>query len=129
MREMKKLLAVGLIALISSLGLANTTAENVNLLSKYMGPVASKAGLGDLVNRTGNLLVAKYSYAVQGGTTVSDIRLLTDLTNPKSYATLPDNAIIRNAWIDVLTAPVGSASEKVQFNAQTPADILAATLD
>lgn len=129
---MKILFSFLTIALFSSLSLANITAGNQYVLN-HDGIGYHKAQLGTLVNQTRNLLVAKYSFAVQGGASTSDasagIRLLTDLGDPKSYATLPNKAIITNVWLDVLTQPTGNVGAKIAINALTPGDLLAAIAD
>lgn len=120
-----KLLNLFLIALLApSLVFGNITSSNEYLLDR-LNSAAYKAQLGNLVNRTKNLLVAKYSYAVQGGTTNSAIRLLRDLSKPTSYATLPDNAVLTNVWVDVLTKPTTLGSGSVNLQAMVPQDLLA----
>lgn len=126
---MKKFLVFGLIALFSSLGLAHITGEQEFILN-HSTASSPRAQLGTLLNKTQNLLVAKYSYAVQGGSTAADISLLTDLKDPRSYAKLPDNAVIRNVWIDVLTAPdSGATTATLRLTAQSAGDLLAATTE
>jgi hypothetical protein len=89
---------------------------------------AQKAQLGSLLNKTANLLVAKYSFAVQGGSTTADISLLTDLTDTRSFAVLPDKAIIKHAWVDVVTQPTsGGSNIRVALKSETAQDLLAAT--
>lgn len=125
---MKKFLVFGLIALFGSLGVAHLTAEQEYILN-HTNASSARAQLGTLLNKTQNLLVAKYSYAVQGGSTAADISLLTDLKDPRSYAKLPDNAVIRNVWIDVITAPTsGSTVTTLAFKAQSAGDLLASVL-
>ena len=116
-----------IIALFSFSAFANITADQEYILNKYMRSAGEKVQLGTLVQRTSNLIVAKYSYAVQGGTSTSDISLLTDLTNKKSYAVIPNKAIIKRAWVDVLTQPTSGGSATVALKAQSSGDILAAT--
>lgn len=123
---MKFILSVLTIAIFSSVGFANITANNEYLLNN-LGSTGQKTQLGTLVNRTKNLLIAKYSFAVQGGTTASDISLLTSLTNSQSFAVLPNKAIITNVWIDTLTQPTSAGSATVAINAVNAGDLLAAT--
>lgn len=123
---MKLLFSFLIIALFSSVAFANITADQEHILNTSSS-AAQKVQLGTLVNKTRNLLVAKYSYAVQGGTTVSDINLLTNLGNRRSYAKLPDNAIITDVWLDVLTQPVSSGNATVAVTANSAGDLLAST--
>lgn len=123
---MTKLLVFGLIALFSSLGMAHITGEQEYLLN-HAPASSARVQLGTLLNKTTNLLVAKYSFAVQGGTTANDLSLLTDLTNPTSYAKLPNKAIITNVWLEVLTQPTSGGSATVALKSKTAADLLAAT--
>lgn len=115
------------IALFSGLAFGNVTADQEYILNSQSGTAAQKVQLGTLVNRTRNLLVAKYSYAVQGGSTAADIDLLTNLTNTKSKAKLPNKAIITNVWLDTLTQPVSTGSATVAITAVNAGDLLAAT--
>lgn len=125
---MKFILTFVTVAFFSSLGLANITADNEYVLN-HASTAAQKAQLGTLINRTKNLLIAKYSYAVQGGSTAADIRLLTSLTDPKSYATLPNKAIVTNVWLDSLTQPLtlgGTTSTTIALKIVSAADLFAA---
>lgn len=101
---MKLILALLTIAFFSVPCFSNVTADNEYLLN-HDGAIGQKAQLGTLVNKTRNLLVARYSYAVQGGTSVTAIDLIRNLGDKKSYATLPTGAIITNVWLESLTAP------------------------
>jgi len=123
---MKFLLSFITVALLSSVCLANITADEEYVLN-HSGSAAQKAQLGTLVTKTRNLLVAKYSYAVQGGTSVSDISLLTNLGDKKSLAKLPNKAIIQNVWVDVLTAPTSGGSATLAVNAVNSGDLIPAT--
>lgn len=123
---MKFILGLVTIAFFSSLVWANISSDSEFVLN-HASSADQKVQLGTLVNKTSNLLIAKYSYAVQGGSTAADISLLTSLGNPKSYAVLPNKAIIKNVWLDVLTQPVSSGSATVAINAATAGDFLAAT--
>lgn len=123
---MKNLVVSLLIALFSSVSLANISADNEFLLNRGLGEVGNRTQVGTLLNKTAAQLVAKYSFAVQGGSTSANISLLTDLNNPLSYAKLPDNAIITKAWLDVLTPPVGAVpGATISIEAESDADILA----
>lgn len=123
---MKKILLGLVIALCSSLAVAHITAEQEGTLNLNGAVSNQRLKLGTLLTRTPNLLVAKYSYAVQGGSTVADISLLTDLGDKKSYATLPDNATITNAWIETLTAPTSSTSSTITLTANSSGDLKSA---
>ena len=104
------------------------TAAQKFLLNK-MNTTAQKVGLGDELDKTKNVLCAKYSYALQGGA-VGDLTLVKDINAPlttDNYAVLPDNAIITKVWIDVLTAPTSGGAATVALKSQSAADLLAAT--
>lgn len=124
---MKSLILGLAIAAFSSISSANITADQQYLLNNGLGDVGRITQLGTLINKTSNLLIAKYSYAVQGGSTAAAINLLTDLNKPLSYAKLPDNAIIKNVWLDVLTQPVSSGSATVSVGAVSTTDLLGST--
>lgn len=116
-----------MIALCSMTAQANVTSSEEYLLNTYMHQIGQKVQLGTLVNKTSNLLIAKYSFAVQGGSTAAAIKLLTDLKSPYSYATLPNKAIVTNVWLDILTQPLGSGSDTLELTSNAAADLLAAT--
>ncbi len=123
---MKNLIVVLLISLLSVVSLANVTGDQEFLLNHEDG-VAQKVQLGTLINRTPNLLIAKYSYAVQGGSTAAAISLLTDLKKPGSYAKLPNKAIITNVWINSLTNPASAnASATLALQASAAGDLVSA---
>lgn len=103
------------------------TTDNEYKLNTFSAPGAQNVQLGTLLTQTSNLLVARYSYAVQRGLTTADISLLTDLNNTKSYAVLPNKAIIKNVWLDVLTQPTSAGSATVAIKAVNAGDFLAAT--
>lgn len=123
---MKSLYAFLIIALFSSLGYSNITADNEYILN-HAGSAQFKSQLGTLMNQTSNLLIGKYSFAVQGGSTANSVYLLTNLNVPNSYALLPNKAIIKNVWIDVLTTVASSGSATVSVGAVSAIDLLAAT--
>lgn len=122
---MKKALGL-MIALFSVVAIANTTLNNTYKLNN-MGGAPTEVQLGTLVNGTKNLLVARYSFAKQGGTTANDISLLTDLNSPRSYAVLPANAVIQNVWVDILTSATSSSTSSLSVKAVNAADLLAST--
>lgn len=81
---------------------------------------------GDLIGAKVGVLVAKFSFAKQGGA-VGDISLLTDLNSPTSYAKLPANAVIKQVTIDILTAMASAGGgATVALKAQSAGDLLAA---
>lgn len=123
---MKFILSLLTVAFFSCLVWANITSDQQFLLN-HEGTVGQKTQLGTLLNKTSALLIAKYSYAVQGGSTAADVNLLTSLTDKKSFAVLPNKAIITNVWLDVLTQPVSSGSATVAVKAVNAGDLLAAT--
>lgn len=120
-----KLFTSLIIALFSVSAFANITANQEFVLNKQMGGPAQEVQLGTLINKTKTLLVARYSYAVQGGST-ADISLITNLSNPLSYAVLPAKAIITNVWINTLTQPTSGGSATVAIKAVSANDLLSA---
>lgn len=123
---MKAILGLITVAFFSCLVWANITSDSEFVLN-HSSSAAQKVQLGTLINKTPNLLVAKYSYAVQGGSTIADISLLTNLNDKKSYAVLPNKAIIKNVWLDVLTQPVATGSATVAVKASSAGDLLGTT--
>lgn len=123
---MKTFLTLISIALTSSVCFANISADSEYILN-HSSSAAQKVQLGTLINKTSNLLIAKYSFAVQGGSTAAPISLLTDLSKPLSYAVLPNKAIIKNMWVSVLTQPASSGTSTVSLGAVSGVDLLAAT--
>lgn len=125
---MKKLILGLFVSLLSGVVMANVTSDQEYILNG-MNSQAQKVQLGTLINKTLNLLVARYSYAVQGGSTSSAISLLTNLNNKRSYAVLPSGAVIKNVWVNVLTAPTsGSTLATVALQAASAGDLLGSTL-
>lgn len=120
---MKKLILSFL--LIPVLAFATITAEQEFALNRLSG-VAFKHSLGSLIHKNVNVVVGKYSYAVQGGA-VGDVNLLSDLLDTNSTITLPDNAVVKQVWVDVLTSVTGGYNSSVAVKAQTTADLYAAT--
>jgi len=125
-RIMKKLIFTLLLApLIAFAVLPDATKY---ALDHSSGP-ALKYGLGTQLSNTRNLAVGKYSYAVQGGA-VGNISLLNDLNAgnvASNYTTIPDNAIIQNAWVDVLTQPTSSSAASIKVELVNDGDILGST--
>lgn len=89
-------------------------------------PLGSFNAPGDIIGAKVGVLVAKYSFAKQGGA-VGSINLLTDLNSPTSYAKLPAGAIIKQVTIDILTAMTSTGGTgTVALTAQSAGDLLAA---
>lgn len=124
---MKNMFISLLIALFSSVSLANISADNEFLLNRGLGEVGNKTQVGTLINQTSTQLIAKYSYAVQGGSTAADISLLRDLNDSTSYAYLPDNAIIRNVSLEILTAPSSAGLDTIAIRVDGAADLFPVT--
>lgn len=132
---MKNLLFL-IIALFSLNCLAGITADQEYQINNLMGPVAHKNQLGTLVQKNQNLVVGKYSFAVQGGASslsLSPIYLLTDLNNPKSYVVIPAKAIITNIWVNTITTKLsstgglwGTGSASLGMSVVSANDLLAA---
>lgn len=99
-----------------------TRAAMIKLLNE-MNTRAAKAQLGSLLENMGNRLVAKYSFAVQGGA-VGDIALVDDQGNP---ATLPINAVVTDVLVDVITPATSGGSATVAIKSNGAADLLGAT--
>lgn len=101
-----------------------TTAQKALFnLSRYFG---FDNPLGDALLKKKGVLVAKYSFAKQGGA-VGDIILLEDLEKPRSYAKLPINAVITNVYLDIVTAMASSGgAATIAVKAQSAGDLLAA---
>lgn len=96
--------------------------ENMLNLSATAGP---KVELGTLITKKKvQVLKATYSYAVQGGASTASINLLD--TDGKA-AKLPDNAVVKQVLIDVLTAPTSDGSATIALTAQSAGDLKAAT--
>lgn len=124
---MRSLLVVLVVALFAVAGYAVITKDAEYELNQ-MNYAANKHSLGTIVSKVPNLLVAKYSYAVQGGSTTADISLLRDLTDTKSYAKLPDNAIVQHVWLDIITKPASAGTNAtVAVKAESAGDLLPAT--
>ncbi len=123
---MKLLISFLMIAFFSSVGMAGISADNEYLLN-HDGLGWYKAQLGSLVQKTTGMLEAKYSFAVQGGSTTADIKLITDLTKRASYAVLPNHAIVKRVWLDVVTQPTSGGAATFAVKAQTAADLKSAS--
>lgn len=110
---------------VPSIALATITAEQEFAINR-MNSVAQKHQLGTLLQKNVNVVTGKYSFAVQGGA-VGDISLLSDLNNTNSTIVIPDNAVIKKVYIDVLTAPTSGGAATVAVKLQSAADLKGAT--
>lgn len=119
---MKLLMKLALLLLVPVVGLATVTSEKEYALNR-MNATAMKYGLGTELAKATNTMTCKYSKAVQGGATGTSVFLLRDLTDTASYCTIPDNAVVKQVFIDVLTAGVGGS---VAVNIQSAGDLKAA---
>lgn len=116
---MRKLL-LGIL-LLPVMAFATITAEQEFALNRLSG-VAKKYSLGTLLHKNVNVVVGKYSFAVQGGA-VSDISLLSDLNDTHSTITIPSGAVIKQVYTDTLTSGAGGS---LAFKLQSTADLVAA---
>lgn len=83
-------------------------------------------GLGDELNKKKGVVVGKYSFAVQGGA-VGSINLRSDLSSAGSLVKLPDNAIVTNVFVDIITAMASAGGTgTVALTLQSAGDLLAA---
>jgi hypothetical protein len=110
--------------LLPVVGVATITAEKEYALNR-MNATSMKYALGTELAKKPNIVVGKYSFGVTGQTATSgDVNLLRSLTDSTSTITIPDNAIVTNVFVDVLTAPVGASTAITLVNT---ADLLAST--
>jgi len=121
---MKKLL-FGLMALLIPIGVFATITSSQEFQLNRMNELAQKVQLGTLIAKTPNVVVGKYSKAVQGGAN-GDVTLLRDLADSHSSIVIPDNAIVENVYVDVITAMVGASVALKLVNA---GDLLAETAE
>lgn len=119
-----KFLVVFALLLLPTLASATITAEQEFAINRSSS-VARKHSLGTLLHKNVNVVVGKYSYAVQGGA-VGSVNLLSDLTDATSLVKIPDNAVIKQVWIDVLTPGTTSASGTMAITLQSAGDLKAA---
>lgn len=83
-----------------------------------------KLGVGSIMS-SGHWLKGQWDYSVQGGAAGSTLSLV-DLEGEPVY--LPNNAIIKDCLIDVVTVPTSSTSSaKISFNSNAVADLKAST--
>lgn len=120
---MKKLiLFFSFVPVIAFALISNEEEFAINRLSG----AAQKYQLGSLLHKNLNVVVGKYSFAKQGGVT-GDINLLNDITDSTSTVVIPDNAVVKQVYIDVITQPTGGSTSTVAVKLQTAADLLGAT--
>ncbi len=107
---MNFLVTVLMLFVFPLLAFGHTSAEQEYALNRMNG-VARKYELGTRLREDVQTAVGKYSFALQGGSSAASIYLLKDLTANTSAnrITIPDNAIIRQVYVDVLTAPQSSS--------------------
>lgn len=109
--------------LLPTLASATITAEQEFAINRSSS-VARKHSLGTLLHKKVNVIVGKYSFAVQGGA-IGTVNLRTDLADANSLVKIPSRAVIKQVWIDVLT-PGAGATATAGLNLQAAGDLLAA---
>ena len=98
-------------------------ASDVKLLLNKMNSTAQKVRLGDLLEDQKGCARGEYDFSVSGGA-AGAISLLNE---DGEAVKLPDNAIITNAFIDVITQPTSSGTPTVSVGAVAADDLLGAT--
>jgi hypothetical protein len=112
--------------LLPVVGVATITAEKEYALNR-MNATSMKYALGTELAKKPNIVVGKYSFGVTGQTATSgDVNLLRSLTDSTSTITIPDNAIVTNVFVDVLTQPAGASTALTRVSS---GDLLAATVE
>ena len=85
-----------------------------------------RLGLGKLLDRSPNVVRVRYDFSVQGGA-VGSVNLLEDLDDSGSLVKLPDNAIIKQVTVDILTAMASSGGTgTIALSSEGSGDLLAA---
>lgn len=80
---------------------------------------------GQLFDRSVNVVRGRYDFSVQGGA-VGAINLLEDLDNLSSLITLPDNTLIKQVTVDILTAMVSAGGNgTIALDSEGAGDLLA----
>jgi hypothetical protein len=97
--------------------------DGIRLLLNKMNSVAAKVRLGNLIEAQKGSVRAKYDFSVQGGA-VSSVNLVDE---DGVAITLPDNAVITNCIIDVVTNPTSSGSATIAVGAASTNDLKGAT--
>jgi hypothetical protein len=93
-------------------------------LMDRMNNAAPLEGMGTVLNRTKNHMVAVYDFAVLGGA-VSTINLVDEQGN---LAILPKGAIVTNVIAHVVTAVLSSGTTGVSLGLLTATDLMASTV-
>lgn len=96
---------------------------DVKLLLNKMNSTAGKVRLGSILDSQKGCAKGKYSFAVSGGA-VGTISLLDEEGNA---VTLPDNAIVTNCIIDVVTQPTSASTPTVAVGIASTTDLLTGT--
>jgi hypothetical protein len=110
-KNMKKLM-FGFLALLVPIGVFATITSSQEYRLNRMNEVAQSTQLGTLLAKTPNIVVGKYSFAVQGGATSSSVYLLRDLTQGTGVSNrvkIPANAVVKQVYIDALTTTTGGS--------------------
>lgn len=116
---MKSLIATLLCLVLSAQAVAHVSADNRDLLNRS-SRVNSIVGLGtELTNRT-TLVKVTYDFTVNGG-------LVSTINLSALSAQIPNNAIVRQCWINTLVAPTSGGSATIALGLNTTVDLLAAT--
>lgn len=83
-------------------------------------------GLGTELDRKVAAVRGRYDFSVQGGA-VGSFNLLEDLDDTQSTITIPDNAIITFAMVDILTAMASAGGAgTIALSSEGAGDLLAA---
>ncbi len=93
------------------------TTSQVYQWNRFMGPVAFSTLLGTKLQQMHNTAVGIYDFSLVGG---AQGDLSTGIV-------LPNKAIVRRAFYDVLTQPTSGGSATVAFKVQSAADLKTAT--
>lgn len=100
------------------------SASSAYALDRLPGqPPARKYHLGSTLREAHNTLVCVWDYAKTGGAAGDHLLYQTDA---KTLCKLPDNSVVRNGLIDVITTLVGVGST-MAIKIQSAGDIKAAT--
>jgi hypothetical protein len=85
--------------------------------NRFWGPAALATLAGTKLREAHNTAVGVYDFATAGGA----------IGERPVGLTLPNGAIIRNVFIETLTAPTSGGAATIAFRAQSAADLLGAT--
>lgn len=118
---MKKLLLLGLMLALNLPAATAVDASGAYQLNRSSG-LFNRLGVGSQLG-AGGWLKGQWSYAVQGGGSSGDITLLD---NDGRAAKLPDNAIIDDCIIEVVTTPASATlSGRLGFSSNAVGDLKA----